>query len=41
MNPEKRTIDPASQKMLEEAEKQNIQTAWDRYDLQQPQCGFG
>ena len=41
MNPEKRTIDPASQKMLEEAEKQNIQTAWDRYDSQQPQCGFG
>jgi len=41
MNPEKRTIDPASQKMLEEAKKQNIQTAWDRHDLQQPQCGFG
>jgi carbon-monoxide dehydrogenase catalytic subunit len=41
MNPEKRTIDPASQKMLEEAEKQGIKTAWDRYDSQQPQCGFG
>ncbi|MEW6686540.1 MAG: anaerobic carbon-monoxide dehydrogenase catalytic subunit [Candidatus Edwardsbacteria bacterium] len=41
MNPEKRTIDPASQKMLEEAEKESIKTAWDRYDSQQPQCGFG
>jgi len=41
MNPEKRSVDPASQKMLEEAEKQNIKTAWDRYDSQQPQCGFG
>jgi len=41
MNPEKRTVDPASQKMLEEAEKQGIKTAWDRYDSQQPQCGFG
>jgi len=34
MNPEKRTVDPASQKMLEEAEKQSIKTAWDRYDSQ-------
>ncbi|KPK97898.1 MAG: carbon monoxide dehydrogenase [Omnitrophica WOR_2 bacterium SM23_72] len=41
MNPQKRTVDPASQKMLEEAEKQSIKTAWDRYDSQQPQCGFG
>ena len=41
MNSEKRTIDPASQKMLEEAKKQSIKTAWDRYDSQQPQCGFG
>ena len=41
MNPEKRSVDPASQKMLEEAEKQGIKTAWDRYDSQQPQCGFG
>ena len=41
MNEEKRSVDPASQKMLEEAAKESIRTAWDRYDSQQPQCGFG
>ncbi len=41
MDSEKRTIDIASQKVLKEAEKQNIETAGDRFDLMQPQCGFG
>ena len=41
MNPEKRTVDIASQQMLREAGKQNIDTVWDRFDLMQPQCGFG
>ncbi len=36
-----RTIDKASRKMLEITEKENISTAWDRFDALQPQCGFG
>ncbi|RME31971.1 MAG: anaerobic carbon-monoxide dehydrogenase catalytic subunit [Thermoflexia bacterium] len=36
-----RTIDPASQAMLALAEKQGLETAWDRLEKQQPQCGFG
>ena len=36
-----RSVDPASQVMLREAEKQGIDTAWDRLEAQQPQCGFG
>ena len=38
---EKRSIDPASQKMIKKAEDENIKIAWDRYDAMQPQCGFG
>jgi carbon-monoxide dehydrogenase catalytic subunit len=41
MNPEKRTADIASQEMLREAERQNVKTVWDRFELMQPQCGFG
>ncbi len=37
----RRTIDPASQVMLSLAEKQGLETAWDRLEKQQPQCGFG
>lgn len=37
----RRTIDPASQAMLSLAEKQGLETAWDRLEKQQPQCGFG
>ncbi|MDM7935686.1 MAG: anaerobic carbon-monoxide dehydrogenase catalytic subunit [Methanothrix sp.] len=33
-----RSIDPASQEMLSSA---GIETAWDRFERQQPQCGFG
>ena len=36
-----RSYDPASQEMLEKAEKDNIRTIWDRYDSMQPQCRFG
>ncbi len=36
-----RTADPAAQEMLEAAAALNIQTAWDRYKAQQPQCKFG
>ncbi|MFW6136319.1 MAG: anaerobic carbon-monoxide dehydrogenase catalytic subunit [Chloroflexota bacterium] len=36
-----RSFDPASQSMLRIAEKQNIETAWDRLQAQLPQCGYG
>ncbi len=36
-----RSIDPASQEMLALAEKEGFETAWDRYEAQLPQCGFG
>lgn len=36
-----RSFDPASQSMLRIAEKQNIETAWDRLEAQLPQCGYG
>ncbi len=36
-----RSIDPASQEMLAVVHKAGLETAWDRYEKQQPQCGFG
>lgn len=36
-----RSIDPATQAMLAQAEKLEIKTVWDRFDAMQPQCGFG
>jgi len=36
-----RSYDPASQKMIKKAAEEGIKIAWDRYDAQQPQCGFG
>ncbi len=36
-----RSYDSASQVMLREAERQGLETAWDRFEAQQPQCGFG
>jgi carbon-monoxide dehydrogenase catalytic subunit len=36
-----RSIDPASQEMLDVCERAGLETAWDRFDRQQPQCGFG
>lgn len=36
-----RSIDRAARKMLEVAQEQGLETAWDRYDAQTPQCRFG
>jgi len=36
-----RTIDPAAEELLPKAGKDNVETVWDRYEAQQPQCGFG
>ena len=33
--------DKASREMVKRANKENIETAWDRYEAMQPQCGFG
>jgi len=40
-NVEQKSIDLASQEVLKKAQAENIKTAWDRLELQQPQCGFG
>ncbi len=37
----KRSIDLAAQEVLKKAKKENIPTAWDRLEKQQPQCRFG
>lgn len=36
-----KSIDRATGRMLSLAEQSGIETAWDRLDKQQPQCGFG
>ena len=36
-----KTMDPAVQEMLLRAEQMGIETVWDRYQAQLPQCGFG
>ena len=36
-----RSVDPASQEMLDVCQRSGLETAWDRYEKQQPQCGFG
>ena len=36
-----RSIDPASQDMLDLCQRAGLETAWDRLEKQQPQCGFG
>jgi len=41
MKEEEKSIDKASQELLEIAEKEGIDTAWDRYEAMVPQCGFG
>ncbi len=35
------SIDPASQEMLTVARRAGIETAWDRFEKQEPHCGFG
>jgi carbon-monoxide dehydrogenase catalytic subunit len=39
MNP--RSVDPATQEMLNLAQDQKFETTWDRWETQQPQCAFG
>jgi len=34
-------MDPAAAEMLRKAQCENIQTIWDRFEQQKPQCGFG
>jgi len=41
MEPEKRSVDKASQEMLIHMTDAELQNAWDRFDAQSPQCGFG
>lgn len=41
MRKEEKSIDKASQELLEIAEKEGIDIAWDRYEAMLPQCGFG
>ena len=36
-----KSMDPACQEMLRACEKSGLETAWDRLEKQQPQCGFG
>ncbi len=36
-----RSADKASQTMVKRAAAENIKTVWDRYEMMQPQCGFG
>ncbi len=36
-----RSVDRATQEMLQRAKSERLETAWDRWELQQPQCGFG
>lgn len=39
--PRIKTVDISAQKMIFKAELDKVETAWDRYDAMQPQCGFG
>ncbi|HIP36788.1 MAG TPA: anaerobic carbon-monoxide dehydrogenase catalytic subunit [Crocinitomix sp.] len=36
-----KSVDPTVSSMIFKAEKENIETVWDRHDAMQPQCGFG
>lgn len=38
---EERTIDESAKPLLERTLEEGIETAWDRLEKQQPQCGFG
>ena len=38
---ENRSFDPAALEMLEIVKKEGYETAWERLEKQQPQCGFG
>jgi len=36
-----RSIDPATLAMLQKAKEEGVETAWERYEKQLPQCSFG
>ncbi|MFH1338238.1 MAG: anaerobic carbon-monoxide dehydrogenase catalytic subunit [Candidatus Omnitrophota bacterium] len=36
-----KSIDLATQEALKKAQEENVRTAWERLEQQQPQCGFG
>ncbi len=36
-----KSVDRATQEMIQLAEGLNLETTWDRWEKQQPQCGFG
>ncbi len=39
--PEEKSIDLATQEMIRKAERDGVETVWDRLEAQQPQCGYG
>ena len=41
MNSKKRSSDKAAQEMIKHMYEAGIENVWDRFDEQQPQCGFG
>jgi carbon-monoxide dehydrogenase catalytic subunit len=41
MAKELKHADKATQAMFKKAQQENLETVWDRYEQQQPQCGFG
>jgi carbon-monoxide dehydrogenase catalytic subunit len=41
MEPKKRSSDKASQEMLKYMADAGLENAWDRFEQQEPQCGFG
>jgi len=41
MDPKKMTCDTAAQDMLARMREAGMETAWDRLEAQEPQCGFG
>ncbi|MEG1822729.1 MAG: anaerobic carbon-monoxide dehydrogenase catalytic subunit [Clostridiales bacterium] len=41
MKNREKSIDAASLKMIDKAFSDNVEICWDRYEAQQPQCGFG
>jgi carbon-monoxide dehydrogenase catalytic subunit len=41
MEPKQRSDDKASQQMMKHMEESGFESAWDRFEQQQPQCGFG
>src|SRR5271157_3352084 len=38
---QRKSLDGATQKMLEKARRDGVETAWDRHAAMEPQCKFG